>query len=400
MIEMLDFFPCVALLGARQCGKTTLLSFLPENWKIFDLEKSNDFDQISSDPELFLRIHSKNIAIDEAQLCPKLFNALRVTIDQNRELSGRFIITGSSSPELIKSISESLAGRVAVIEMAPLTFKESQQSFNNKFFDLLVSNGFKNKDNLLNLIPTGDINKVLSYWLRGGYPEPWLKSSSRFRKIWMDNYVKTYLERDLKKLFPALDENRYKLFLQMLSSLSGNIINYSEVARALGVSSPTIRDYFYIADKTFLWRVLPSYEKNATKRVIKHPKGYFRDSGLVNHLLRIVDQDQLLSHPSRGQLWEGVVIEEIIRSLKSRSISFDYFYYRTSAGAEIDLILEGEFGLIPIEIKHTSKVAKKDLRTIITFMEQRKCRIGFVINNDEAPRIYNDNLIGIPFNYL
>jgi predicted AAA+ superfamily ATPase len=168
----------------------------------------------------------------------------------------------------------------------------------------------------------------------------------------------------------------------------------------LSVSQPTIRDYFEIADGTFIWRKIPAYEKDAVKRIVKHPRGYLRDSGLLHHLLRIKDFNDLISHPSLGSHWEGFVIEEIIRGLQSIGVSFDYYYYRTGAGAEVDLVLDGEFGVVPVEIKYTQTVQAKDLRSIRDFVSERKCRLGIVINNDEKVRLYDDKIVGIPFNMI
>lgn len=213
----------------------------------------------------------------------------------------------------------------------------------------------------------------------------------------MEQYIRTYLDRDIAKMFPNLDSQKFRLFLQTLASLNGSIINYSEVGRSLGLSQPTIRDYFQIAHGTFLWRQIPAFEKNALKRIVKHPKGYYRDSGLLNHLLRIGSMRDLLSHPNRGHMWEAVVIEEILRSLEAKGVSFDYFYYRTAAGAEVDLVIDAPFGLIPFEIKQGQKVDLKSLRGIKDFIEERGCPYGFVINNDEKVRLYSEKLVGLPF---
>jgi predicted AAA+ superfamily ATPase len=394
--EYLAFFPCVALIGPRQCGKTTLLQTLPKDWKVIDLEKQSDFQSLSRDPDLFFRLNPDKIAIDEAQLQPELFAALRVAVDRERQRTGRFVITGSSSPKLIRAVSESLAGRIGIIEMAPFSFSEVRKELSPTFFRLLTDKVHV-RDFIGELKPIGSILDVHEFWFKGGYPEPWLKKSKRFHSIWMNQYVGTYLYRDVAKLFPGINENRFRLFVQILAGISGNVINYSDVARSLGVSQPTVRDYFKIADGTFLWRTIPAYTRDALKRIIKHPKGYFRDSGLLHSLLRIPDLDLLATHPVMGRSWEGLVIEEIIRGLNATGAGFDYYYYRTGGGAEVDLILEGEFGLIPIEIKYSQTVPSKQLRALKDFIRDQKCLFGIVINNDESPRLYDEQIAGIPF---
>ena len=392
--ELLGLFPCVALLGVRQCGKTTLLRELLPDWRLFDMEKLADHEAIARDPDLFLRLNSRHVAIDESQLLPSLFPALRVAIDSDRESRGRFVITGSSSPELLAAIAESLAGRVAIIDMGPFSLAEAYELPPSPVLAMVAGRAAAN--DLANVPARLSLGQVTDYWLHGGYPEPWIKNSQRFRKLWLQNYLQTYLDRDLPRLFPGLDRQKFRLFVQMLAQLSGSIINYSDVARALGVSQPTARDYFHIAHGSFVWRHLPAYEKNAAKRVVKHPKGYLRDSGLLHFLLHLQDRDDLMAHPRMGASWEGMVIENLVRGLAAAGVDFNAFHYRSGGGAEIDLVLEGEFGLLPVEIKHTQHVDARSLRALRDFVAERGCRYGIVINNDERPRLLDDKLIGIP----
>ena len=177
--ELLNLFPCVAIIGVRQCGKTTLLQDLPKPWQLYDMEKSSDSDMVSRDPELFFRLHPAHIALDEAQLLPEIFPALRVAIDADRGTAGRFIITGSSSPDLISAISESLAGRVAIIEMAPFTYAEANSQPISGISQCIAQGTALS--NFLSLIPPKDeLQAIHRYWYRGGYPEPWVKDTERF----------------------------------------------------------------------------------------------------------------------------------------------------------------------------------------------------------------------------
>ncbi|MGB3916495.1 MULTISPECIES: ATP-binding protein [Thiothrix] len=397
--ELLSLFPCVALTGVRQSGKTTALHELPQPWQMYDLETATDYDVVARDPDLFFRLNPAQVALDEAQLLPTLFPALRVAIDADRHTNGRFLITGSSSPELIRSISESLAGRIAMVEVAPFMMTEAFSQAQSGLYELIQSRRLLT--DFASLTPSvTDLQQHHDYWLRGGYPEPWLKNNDRFHKLWMQNYVKTYLERDIMRLFPSLQREKYQLFLQMLAHLSGTIINYSDVARALGVSPPTVREYFRIAHGTFIWRHIPPYEKNAAKRIVKHPKGYLRDSGLLHHFLHLYTQDHLLAHPQMGHSWETMVIENLIRGLNARGIIFDYYHYRTTAGAEVDLVLEGEFGLLPIEIKYKQTVTLRDLKGIRSFIEEYQCPYGIVVSNNDRLGLVDEKLINVPFKYV
>ena len=397
----LKIFPCVILIGVRQCGKTTLLKTLPQSWKHFDMERWADHEVISRNPDTFFRLNPQQVTIDEAQISPNIFPALRVAIDDHRDQKGRFVITGSSSPALMKSVSESLAGRAGIIEMAPFSWEEVTETTERDSFVRRLQDRKASLTELLEgLKPRGDLAKAHDYWFQGGFPEPWMNPTEEFRSPWVEQYIRTYLMRDVKRLFPGLDEVRFRRFLEMLGGLSGRVLNYAEVARALGVSQPTAQDYFDIAHGAFVWRSIPSYTRDVLKRVMKHPKGFLRDSGLLHALLRIPDRDALLSHPQVGASWEGMVIEEILRQLNAMGVAHEYYHYRTGNGAEVDLIVEGKFGRIAVEIKQASSVAARDLRALRDFVAEHKARLGLVINNDIVARPYEDNLIGLPFTWL
>ncbi|MGH7469409.1 MAG: ATP-binding protein [Longimicrobiales bacterium] len=397
----LKTFPCVAVFGVRQCGKTTLLRTLPSAWKHFDLERRADHAVISRDTDAFFRLNPRQVALDEAQVLPQLFPALRVAIDDHRSEKGRFVITGSSSPALSREVSESLAGRVGIIELSPFSWEEvTATTGRDSFLRRLLERKAKPAALLGGLRPRGDVTRLQEYWFRGGFPEPWLEPDGAFRASWVEQYIQTYLFRDVKRLYPGLDDVRFRRFLEMLSGLSGRVLNYAEVARALAVSQPTARDYFDIAHGTFIWRTIPSYSQKVMKRVVKHPRGYLRDTGLLHALLRIPDREALMSHPQFGASWEAMVVEEIIRQFNAHGVACEYSYYRTGAGAEVDLVVEGSFGRVAVEIKHTSIVSGRDLRGLRDFVTEQKARLGIVINNDSAPRHYEERLIGLPMSFL
>jgi hypothetical protein len=395
---LLTHFPCVVLTGVRQSGKTTLLNLLPGEWRHFDMENSADRQQLLADPDLFLRLHADKVVIDEAQLAPALFPALRVAIDRDRARKGRFLLSGSSSPELVKEISESLAGRVARLEMAPLSLAEAWQLPPSRLYPMLAE-GAAVEDIQSAAASRLTVQQVRDYWFQGGYPEPWLSASEEFRSLWHRHYIDAYLLRDIGALFPNLNRDRYRQFIALLSQLSGNILNNADIARTLGVSEPTVRDWLGIAHDTFLWRHIPAWDRSAAKQLVKHPKGFLRDSGLLHRLLRIQDIDMLATHPAVGKSWEGMVVETLLRGFENAGIDVNPFHYRTRGGAEIDLILEGQFGsanLLPVEIKLTQQSDKRALRSLSEFVAAHNCPLGLVINNDERPRWLDDRILAIP----
>jgi len=395
---LLAHFPCVVLTGVRQCGKTTLLGTLPGTWQHFDMENSADRQQLLADPDLFLRLHPNRLVIDEAQLAPPLFSALRVAIDRDRSKKGRFLLSGSSSPELARQMSESLAGRVARIELAPLSLAEAWQLPASSLYRLLTQNA-PMPDILAAAAARLTVQQVQDYWFAGGYPEPWLSDSEEFRSLWARHYIDSYLLRDIGALFPNLNRDRFRQFITLLSQHSGNILNNADIARTLGVSEPTVRDWLGIAHDTFLWRHIPAWDRSTAKQLVKHPKGFLRDSGLLHRLLRIPDTTQLATHPVVGKSWEGMVVETLLRGFENAGIEVQPFHYRTRGGAEIDLILEGQFGtagLLPIEIKLTPHSDQRALRSLTEFVTSQNCQLGLVINNDERPRWLSERILAVP----
>lgn len=394
LLELMQQFPCVAILGPRQVGKTTLIKKIVPNAQHFDLERRSDFTRISGDPDFFLSQHKETISIDEAQLCPDLFPALRVAIDERRNKKGQYLISGSSSPELLHHISESLAGRVAMVYLGGLQGTEIESLLVSQFYSL-VSTGKNEK--LLNLKKPQDNETVFQNCLFGGYPEPTLRrDEGSFYERWMQNYIDTYLKRDIRSLFPKLSLETYEKFIEMLTTASGQLINASNFARSLDVAQPTIKNYIRIANGTFIWRSIPSYEKNVTKRVSKMPKGHYRDSGLLCHMLNISSTEALMRHQYFGFIWESFVTEQILVGFENQQIRVQPYYYRTQNQAEVDLVLEGRFGIVPVEIKAGFVTERKKLRALSDFIEEHDCPYGLVINNSEAPAMLAPKIYQIP----
>lgn len=395
---MLNNFPCVAIIGARQVGKSTLMHHLLPHAPFFDLEKESDFARISRDSEFFLKDNPTPLCIDEAQLYPPLFEALRVQIDAHRAQPGQYLITGSSSPELLSSISESLAGRVAIVELGTFTTAECAGKGIPEFYTRLKSGDFAKMALLETQITKEDVYDTLFY---GGYPEPFLKRQDKqYYDLWMENYFRTYIDRDIRRLFPQLNMDAYKRFIKMLAFSSGDLINISNFSTSLDVSQPTAKSYFDIAEGTFLWRRMPSFHSNGLKSLIKMPKGHLRDTGLINYLLNINNVEQLKSHPHYGKIWEVFIIEQILKNAQASMLKHQAYFYRTRGQAEIDLILETPHGLIPIEIKAGINIQEKQLQAMKNFIKEFNCPIGFVINNAEKVVNLTEQIVQIPAQFV
>ncbi|PCJ50949.1 MAG: ATPase [Gammaproteobacteria bacterium] len=398
--RLLTIFPVVMLIGSRQTGKTSLCQNIRPKWQYFDLENSSDFDLICEDFNFFFTEHPTHIIIDEAQESAELFRHLRGVIDANREQKGRFLLTGSSSPELLKNASDTLAGRIAIVEIGTLKMNEINQQPLPHFYQI-----FENDltiDILTTLKTMSDpADDPIQLFLKGGYPEPLFYEDNFAYQAWMENYFKSYVNQDIRRLFPRLDITRFRRFISTLSSLSGTIINKAQLGRAINVSEVTIADYLDIADNTFIWRIIRSYESNKSKAVVKMPKGLIRDSGLNHYLLGIENREKLLRSPHVGHNFESFVIEEIIKGIQATELThWDYHYFRTRNGAEIDLILEGNFGLLPIEIKFGQNTSLRQLTSLTQFIERHDLPLGIVINNCVEIKMLSNNIIQIPVGFL
>jgi predicted AAA+ superfamily ATPase len=397
--KLLKFFPVVAVVGARQVGKTTLVRSFAPDWYYLDLEKPEDYDRAVHDPQLLFEQHPRQLIIDEAQILPELFNVLRGVIDAKREEKGRFIITGSSSMRLLTQISESLAGRIAIIELEPLKANEYYQIPLSPFYKFLC--GHMLVDELLSYQPPISHQQLQYFWLKGGYPEPLLHQENEFGLLWMQQYRDTYINRDLAMLFPKLNKIKYQRFVAMLSQLSSTIINRSDLARTLEIDEKTVREYLKIAEGTFIWRELLSYENSFVKSIVKMPKGHIRDSGLLNNFLRINSIEKLYENPIVGRSFEAFVTEEIIKGLSATmETNWNAFYYRTRSGVEVDLILQGNFGVIPIEIKYGTYTSLKQLKNLSQFIAENNIPYGIIINQSSEARWVNDHIFQLPITWL
>lgn len=393
---LLDNFPVVVILGARQVGKSTIIPQIVPNTEVYDLEDFGTLELVKKDIPFFISRKKKNqktLIIDEAQLLPELFSAIRVAVDQNRDQNGQFLLTGSSSPELHKQISESLAGRVAIFELGGLALNEIHSISQSNFYKAIKEN---DTNALLDLNDNYDYENIIESLLKGQYPEIYAKNmDQQQRELWFSNYSKTYIERDIRALFPTLNTEAYKRFFNMLAASSGQLLNFSNYSRSLDVSQPTIKSYFEIAHKTFIWRAINSYEQSPVKSISKMPKGILRDSGLACFMLKLNSIDDFERHPISGSIWEGYIIEQIVQGLNTELAVFDVYYFRTKHGIEVDLVISTSSGPIPVEIKLSSTFSKEHIKSLQYFMKRHKSKFGLLINNSQTCQEVAENIFQI-----
>jgi predicted AAA+ superfamily ATPase len=321
---LLRSFPIVAILGPRQCGKTTLARDYIKAKKrqevhYFDLEDPEDLARLKN-PKLTLSELSGIIVIDEIQRIPDLFSVLRVLVDKENNKAS-YLILGSASRELIKQTSESLAGRIAYLELKPFSF--------------------------------GETHTWKKLWLRGGFPLAYLAKNIKDSMSWRKFYIKTFLEQDIPNLGIQIPAQTLYRFWMMLTHCHGNILNSSELGRSFGVADTTIKRYLDILSGTFMIRQLAPWWENINKRQVKNPKIYFRDSGILHTMLGINNWQELISHPKLGASWEGIAIEEIIKALGAEQN--ECYFWAIHAQAELDLLIFKDSKRLGFEFKYTDK---------------------------------------------
>lgn len=347
--KLLSYFPAVAIVGPRQVGKTSLAGVLsgtlPKPTVYLDLENPNDLAKLEN-PLLFLEPFADHtVILDEVQRKPDLFPVLRGIIDKHR-VPGRFILLGSAAPELIRDSSESLAGRIAYHELMPLDFSEVKGKYDFR-----------------------------QHWLRGGFPPSLLAPDDELSSAWRQNFIRTYLERDLPLLGLAADPVVVGRLWQMLAHLSGNLLNLESLAKSLGISGTTVRRYIDFMETAYLVKRMTPFYANVKKRLVKSPKIYIRDTGILHQLLGIPSFSDLVGHPAVGASWETYIVEQLLAALPD---TYEMHFFRTHVGAEADVVLAraGKAEVL-IEIKYSS--APKPSRGFYHVSEDLKPKRRFLI---------------------
>jgi hypothetical protein len=350
---LLRRFPVVSVLGPRQCGKTTFIRRALPGWRYLDLERPADAIPLAADPEARLAQLGDRVILDEAQRMPELFPLLRGLIDRRRAAKGRFVLLGSASPSLVRGISESLAGRTAFLDLPPFRWQEVRRRH-----------------------PRGGLS---SLWLRGGFPDAFLEPDDSARRDWLEAYTRAFIERDLPALGIGVEAPRMRKLWTMLAHVNGGLWNASQLAASLGVSYHTVERYVDILEQAFLVRRLAPYFANLGKRLVKSPKLYVRDTGLLHYFLGIRGAEDLDNHPSRGASFEGFVVDQLLSAYRLRDPACQAWFWRTAQGDEVDLLIETAGRLVPFEVKLHSAPGPDTTRGLRRCMADLRLPRGYVV---------------------
>lgn len=340
--EYLKLFPVVGLTGPRQSGKSTLLrKLLSARYRYVSFDDLNEVDRFHTDPKRFIEVNSDKVIFDEVQRVPEIFHYIKLIVDNNRNDYGKFIITGSSQFAFMKRVSESLAGRIGLLTLLPFQFSE---------------------------MPKGLRDQSI---YQGGYPEL-VGRKYRGAYDWYSSYLDTYLTRDVRDISEIGDIRDFRRFIQMLAGRIAQLLNMSEIARDIGVSVPTIKKWISVLEASYIVFLLPPFHKNLGKRIIKSPKLYFYDTGLVSYLTGIRNKQLFEKGPLYGALFENYIISETYKKLIHTRTDAELFFFRESNGNEIDLIIDRKSSHEHIEIKSGHTFRSEMTRLLFQVSDEAK----------------------------
>jgi uncharacterized protein len=373
ILKAANEFPAIVLVGPRQSGKTTLLTVLfGENRPIISLEPPDVRLAAQADPRGFLNLYSPPIIFDEIQYAPGLLPYIKEKIDADRSQTGQYVLTGSQNLLLMQQVTESLAGRAAVLKLMPFSRGEIAH---------LPERSLPWETPAISSLPVQSSIEMWEQTLRGFYPEL-ATHPERDVRLWQSSYVQTYLERDVRNLRNLGDLTQFQVFLRAMAARSAQILNLSELARDVGVAVNTAKSWLSILEASFQIFILRPYYASIGKRLIKSPKVYFTDTGLLCYLVGLRDVEHAAAGPMGGAIFENLVIADLFKTYLHRGEEPALYYWRTAAGSEVDVVIETQSGLIPIEIKLSETPRPEMAKEILSFQRdiKKKALPGYVIH--------------------
>ena len=395
-----ESFACTLVSGARQVGKSTLLAELfGDQYRTFVFDPVQDIYGVKQDPDLFLKNNPPPLILDEIQYAPELVPALKRYVDRQRR-PGMFLITGSQQWQVMRHLSESLAGRVAMLDLPAFCFQEMADRpgpcWLNEWIDSVPA-GVGAAMNLLTDRGVKGISATQRIWM-GGFPEVQTLRESVIPG-WMQGYISTYLQRDVRTMLEIRDETQFGAFLSLCAALTAQECNYNQLGRDIGLSAPAAKRWVGVLRGTYQWLEIPAFSLNTVKRLSSRPKGYLTDTGLASYLLRLSSPEAIQGHPAFGALFETLVVTECQKQLQQRALVPALYHYRQHSGAEVDLIIEKDGLLFPVEIKAASSVGPGDAQSIRIFREKRGSAVqpGLIIYGGGEVLQLNDRCVAVPF---
>lgn len=390
LLEAARQFPAVVLTGPRQSGKTTLLKHLfADRCGYVSLEPPDVRAAAAADPRGFLDINAPPVIIDEVQYAPELLPYIKERIDDDRSRKGRYILTSSQNLLMMSRVTESLAGRSAILKLLPLSFHEiwgDQQGM------LPWEQGYADPSRSVPL------QELWQQFLRGGYPEL-AAEPDRNSVMWHSSYVQTYLERDVRELKQIGDLTQFQSFLRVLAARNGQLLNLSDVSRDLGISVNTAKAWLSILEATYQVIVLRPYYGNVGKRLVKTPKVYFTDTGLLCYLAGLRDPEHAAAGPLGGSIVETAVLMEVVKHALNHGTDPQVYFWRTTGGVEVDIVIEQETRLVPVEVKQTSTPRPTMASGLVSFLRDHpdKARKGWLVHLGGITLPLAPDVTAIPF---
>ncbi|MEK7676947.1 MAG: ATP-binding protein [Verrucomicrobiota bacterium] len=358
-------FPAVLVTGARQAGKSTLLRQTSPECRYVSLDDPAQRALAQNDPRLFLSAYPPPAIVDEIQYAPGLLPYLKMWIDEHRRWHGQYLLTGSQTFQLMEGVSETLAGRIAILRLYPFNWLE-MQSMPGANQELAKDDG-----------------KMADEVVRGFYPE-FFVNPALDKDLWFSSYLATYLERDVRNIKRISDLARFQTFVSLLATRAGSLLNMSELSKEVGITQPTAKDWITILESTSIVYLLRPYHQNLTKRLVKTPKLYFVDTGLLCYLLGIHSGERLMKAAERGRVFENMVVLEALKRFSARSTPVKFFFYRTPAGVEVDLLIEMESDFYAFEIKLAKTIDRRMASGLIGLQQTKAFKTGRILSLQET----------------
>lgn len=378
--KALKQFPACLITGPRQAGKSTLLQHLLKSYRYVTFDDPINRELARTDPELFLSRYPAPLIIDELQYVPEILSYIKLKIDQDRRNYGQFVLTGSQIFQLMKGVSETLAGRIAIFHLYPLNWKEIEK---------IPGRG----QSALNEMECA--KQIIS----GFYPEL-LVNPNLDSNLWHGSYLTTYIERDVRNIQNVTDLSRFQTFISLLAARAGQLLNMNDIGKECGITQPTVKSWLSILESTYIIQLLKPFHNNLSKRLVKSPKLYFVDTGLLCYLLGIDTPERLFRSSERGHIFENMVVMECIKQLKASSEHSQTFFYRSASGLEVDLIVERQGGMEAYEIKFAKTLSLDFADSLETFWKDHTIRKARVLSLHEKNIPLRENVEAIHWSHI